>query len=187
MKKRIRKELVEKRKKLSKKEIFEKSKKIKEKLFEIKEFKQASTILFYVSYGSEVYTHDMIKECISKNVKVIVPVSIKKTRSLILSELKSWNDLETGAYGILEPKKDKIKEISLDKIDVIVVPGVGFDICGCRIGHGKGYYDNLLKIAKKALFVGLSFEIQIVDEIPTNSYDLPVHIIVTENRLIYCG
>lgn len=187
MKKRIRKELLEKRKKISKKEIIEKSKKIKEKLFEIKEFKQASTILFYVSYDNEVYTHDMIKECISKNLKVIVPVSVKKTRSLILSELKSWDDLETGSYGILEPKKDKINEIPLDKIDIIIVPGVGFDTCGCRIGHGKGYYDILLKKAKKVLFVGLSFEIQIVDEIPTNSHDFPVHIIITENRLIYCG
>jgi len=186
MKKEIRKQLKEIRKNLSKNEVFEKSKKIKEKLFETREFKQASTILFYVSYDNEVYTHNMIKDCIFKNVKIIVPISVEKTRSLILSRLKSWNDLVTGSYGILEPKKDMIKEIPIDEIDLIIVPGVGFDISGRRIGHGKGYYDKLLKKAKKAIHIGLAFENQIVKEIPTNSHDLPVHIIITEERIIYC-
>jgi 5-formyltetrahydrofolate cyclo-ligase len=187
MKKEIRKQLKEIRKNLSKNEVLEKSKIIKEKLFEIKEFKQASTILFYVSYNNEVSTHDMIKDCIFKNVKIVVPISVKKTRSLILSKLKSWNDLETGSYGILEPKKDKIKEISIDEINLIIVPGVGFDKKGRRIGHGKGYYDNLLKTAKKAFHIGLAFENQILDEIPTDSFDFPVHMIITEDRVIYCS
>ena len=184
MKDKIRKELIKIRKNLSKKVVLEKSNQIKKRLFEMSEFKQSSTILFYVSYDNEVYTHEMIKECMSIGKKVIVPFSNKKNRQLILSKLGNWNDLETGSYGILEPRKEKIEEVSINDIDLIIVPGVGFDERGHRIGHGKGYYDNLLKISKKALHVGLAFESQIVKKIPVESHDLPVDIIVTEERII---
>jgi len=186
MKNVIRKELIEKRKKMSKKEVLEKSRLIKKRLFEINEFKKASTILFYVSYGNEVYTHDMVKECLSNRKKVVVPFTDKENRRLILSKLRSWSDLAKGAYNILEPKKEKRKEISIFDIDLIIIPGVGFDEHGCRMGHGVGYYDSLLKDSSNAHNVGLAFELQIVDGIPTESHDIPVDKIVTEKRVINC-
>jgi len=182
----IRKELIEKRKKMSKKEVLEKSKQVKKRLFEIDEFKKASTILFYVSYGNEVYTHDMVKECLSNGKKVVVPVTDIDNRKLILSKLRSWDDLAKGAYNILEPKKEKIDEVSIFDIDLIIVPGVGFDEHGCRMGHGVGYYDDLLKDSTNMVHVGLAFEKQIVDGIPTESHDTPVDKIVTEERVIDC-
>lgn len=186
MKDKIRKELIEIRRNLSKKEVLEKSNKIKKRLFEMNEFKLATTVLFYVSYDNEVYTHDMIKESMKIGKNIIVPKSDKENRVLILSKLESWNDLETGAYGILEPKEEKIREVSIEEIDLIIVPGVGFDENGHRIGHGKGYYDDLLKNSTKASCIGLAFEFQIVDEIPTEKHDLPVDKIVTEERIIDC-
>jgi 5-formyltetrahydrofolate cyclo-ligase len=69
---------------------------------------------------------------------------------------------------------------------LIIVPGLGFDTNGCRIGHGKGYYDNLLKNSRNALHIGLAFEAQIVKKIPVDAHDLPVHMIVTEKRVIDC-
>ena len=126
MKNKLRKELKEKRKNLSKNEVLEKSKQIKNKLFEMDEFKHEYSILFYVSYGNEVYTHDMIKECLSIGKSVIVPYSDIKNRVLILSELKSWNELKSGSYGILEPRKDKIKEPSIHLIrELYCVPFLG--------------------------------------------------------------
>ena len=186
MKDKIRKELIEKRKNIPKNEVLEKSNRIKNRLFEMHEFKQASAILFYVSYDNEVYTHNMIKECMSIGKKIIVPFSDKENRRLILSELNNWEDLEPGSYGILEPQKDKIKETSIDKVDLIIIPGVGFDEHGCRMGHGVGYYDSLLKDSSNAHNVGLAFEWQIVDGIPTESHDMPVDKIVTEKRVINC-
>jgi 5-formyltetrahydrofolate cyclo-ligase len=79
VKNQVRKELIKLRNNLSKKEVFEKSYEIKKKLFELTEFKMASYILFYVSYGNEVFTHDMIIESFSKKKNVIVPISDKKT------------------------------------------------------------------------------------------------------------
>ena len=186
MKNQVRRELIKLRNSLTEKEVFEKSNEIKKKLFGLTEFEEALNILFYVSYGNEVYTHEMIKECIENKKKVIVPISDIENRRLILSELYNWNDLEPGAYNILEPRIEKIKEVPLYKIEFIIVPGVGFDERGNRIGHGKGYYDNLLKNSKFIPHIGLAFESQIVKEIPTNSYDFPVDLIITEKRIINC-
>jgi len=186
MKERIRKELMRIRNDLSELEVLEKSKQIKKRLFAMDKFEQASTILFYVSYDNEVYTHDMIKEGISNRKNVIVPISDKENRRLILSQLNNWNSLESGSYGILEPRKEQIKEISIDKVDLVIVPGVGFDKRGYRIGHGKGYYDGLLRNSKNVLHIGLAFELQIADRIPTEDHDLPVHKIITEKRIIEC-
>ncbi len=104
----IRKLLKNKRLNLSKDEVLAKSKQIKNKLFKIDEFKKAKNILFYVSYDGEVFTHDAIKEAFIDK-KVVVPISNKEDYSLILSKLNSFEDLEEGSYGILEPKKEKIK------------------------------------------------------------------------------
>ena len=182
----IRKELIGKRKKMSKKEVLEKRMQIKKLLFEMEEFEKASLILFYVSYGNEVLTHDMIKECLSNGRNIVVPITDIENRRLFLSKLKRWEDLDKGAYDILEPKKDKIKEVSIFDIDLIIIPGVGFDEHGCRMGHGVGYYDDLLKDSSNANNVALAFEWQIVDAIPTESHDIPVDKIVTEERIIEC-
>jgi 5-formyltetrahydrofolate cyclo-ligase len=186
MKDEVRRILIEQRNNLTKKEILEKSNIIKNKLFELKEFKNAGTILFYVSYDNEVFTHEMIIQSISNKKNVIVPISDKKKKKLILSKLKNWDDLSIGSYGILEPKKEKIKKVSINKIDLIIVPGVGFDIKGNRIGHGKGYYDILL-LNSKVLRIGLAFELQIVKKIPVESYDIAVNKIVTEKKVINCS
>jgi len=185
MKEKLRKEIKEKRRKLSKEENRKKSKEIKERLFGLKEFMGAETVLFYISYDGEVFTHDMIKEAM-KEKRVVVPISNKEDCSLSLSELNNLGDLEIGSYNILEPKKDCRKKVSIDEIDLIIVPGVGFDEHGCRMGNGIGYYDSLLKDSSNALNVALAFECQIVDEIPTEKHDIPVDKIVTEKRIIDC-
>ena len=136
MKEKLRRKIKEKRNSLSKSEILEKSNRIKKRLFEQAEFRKAQNILFYVSYGSEVYTHDMIKESIGMGKNVVVPYSDIEKRTLILSELHSWNELSVGSYNILEPKKENIKEVAIAMVDMILVPGVAFDVTGCRIGQG---------------------------------------------------
>jgi 5-formyltetrahydrofolate cyclo-ligase len=185
MKDEIRRKLISLRKNLSKVDVLEKSGKIKQRLFKMKQFKEASNILFYCSYDNEVYTHDMIKDSIAINKNVVVPVIDKKNNTLILSRLECWNDLCLGSYNILEPTKEKLKEIPITKIDLIIVPGVGFDLHGHRIGHGKGYYDSLLKNSN-APTIGLAFEIQIVKNIPFEKHDVHMDKILTEKRLIIC-
>lgn len=186
MKEKLRKIMMKKRNNLSKSEVLEKSNRIKKRLFEMSNFKKVHTVLFYISYDNEVYTHDMIKESLSNGKHVIVPLTDKKNRRLILSELNNWDELAPGAYNILEPKREHVHEVAVDTVDLILVPGVAFDLYGHRIGHGMGYYDILLQNSKRALHVGLAFELQMVDKIPVEEHDVAVDIIVTEERIISC-
>ena len=184
MKEKIRKEIKEKRQNHSKEENRKKSKKIKERLFGLKEFIESETVLFYISYDGEVFTHDMIIESFFKK-NIIVPVSNQDDCSLTLSHLKSWEELGIGSYGILEPRTEKIRKTAIEDIDLIIVPGVSFDKKGNRLGHGKGYYDGLLE-KTNVTKIGLAFEFQIIKNIPTKSKDKPVDLIITEKRVILC-
>ena len=184
MKEEIRKEIKEKRMKQSEEENRKKSKKIKEKLFALKEYKKAETILFYISYDGEVFTHDMIHESFYKK-NIVVPVSNKDNFTLTLSHLKNLEELSIGNYNILEPRVEKIRKTNIKDIDLLIVPGVAFDKKCNRMGHGKGYYDRLLENVKIPI-IGLAFEFQIIDEIPVEKHDKPIDIIITEKRLIKC-
>ena len=186
MKEKLRKEKKEKRIKQTKEENRKKSKEINERLLGLKEYKEAETVLFYISYNGEVFTHEMIKEAL-KEKNVVVPISNKEDNTLRLSVLKSWGDLEIGSYGILEPKEECIKESSIDDIDLVIVPGVGFDNKGNRLGHGKGYYDRLLKQLINKPVIGLAFEFQIVEKIPSEKHDVKISMVVTEDRAIKCN
>lgn len=185
MKEKLRKDILRIRKKMSKEKALQKSKKIKKKLFKMDEYQKASSILFYVSYNNEVYTHNMIKESMEKGKNIVVPLSDKKNKELILSKLTNWEDLSRGEYGILEPAEERIEKVSADEIDLVIVPGIVFDKYGNRVGHGKGYYDRLLRQVKCPK-IGLSFEKQIVKKIPEEKHDQPVDKILTEKRFIDC-
>lgn len=175
MKRLLRKKILEKRNKLTRKQIIKKSNIIKEKLFSLPDYEKAKKILFYVSFGSEVDTHDMIKESL-KIKKVVVPKV--KDHELILSRIHSFSELSYGKYKILEPVK--IKKIDVKKVDLIIVPGIVFDKKGYRIGYGKGYYDGLLKRFDHAKKIGLAFKLQIVDSIPAEEHDIRVDKIISE-------
>ena len=186
MKKEIRSAILKKRKSMLFSEVLEKSERIKEQIFHADEFKDAKTVLFYVSYDNEVYTHKMIKKSLEIKKQVIIPKIDMKNRTILCSSLTQWDDLLAGAYNILEPRQECLNEVALESIDLIIIPGIAFDYRGNRIGHGMGYYDRLLQKKMKANRLGLAFELQIVESIPTDKYDIKVEKIVTEERIITC-
>ena len=187
-KKVMRKEMLENRSKLTKKEIREKSNKIKEKLMRLEKFKEAQVIFSFISFGDEVDTHEIIKESLKLGKRVGVPVTIPEGRKLLVSELYDFDkELELGYYDILAPKEEYIREIHPKEIDVVLVPGVVFTPAGYRIGYGGGYYDRFFSKNKDVYKIGLCFDMQIADEIPIDLYDIPVDIIITEDRIIDCS
>ena len=139
------------------------------------EYKKAKTVSFFVSFGSEVDTHDMIKEAL-KEKEVCVPVV--QGDYIALSKINGLGDLDKeGKYGILEPSS--IIEIDKELVDLIIVPGVAFDKKGYRIGYGRGYYDKLLK-EFNGKTIGLAFSLQIVNKIPKEEHDIRVDKVITE-------
>ncbi len=167
--------------------ILEKSKRIQQLLGKQKAYQQASAILYYVSFGKEVSTHDLIKQALHGGKTVLVPISDTKTRTLHVAHIISWEDLASGAYNILEPRKEIRTIVPLKNIELILVPGVAFDTRGNRLGHGKGYYDRLLTKLPSIYSIGLAFSFQLVQEIPVELNDKTVDMIITEKQIINCS
>ena len=156
-------------------------------LFSLPDIMSASSLMFYVSFRSEVHTEPMIRHALSLGKQVIVPLTDMKNKRLQLSHLKDFdNDLAHGTWGISEPKPDKIRLVDYRDIDVVVTPGLAFSEQGWRIGYGGGFYDWLLRESKKKA-CALSFEMQMLTEVPfIAGQDVPVNCIVTEKRIIMC-
>jgi 5-formyltetrahydrofolate cyclo-ligase len=186
-KKILREKVLQKRADLSPKNIIEYSDIIAEKLYKMDSYKEAKTIMSFISFDSEVNTHEIIKRSISHNKSIVVPITIPKTKELKVSEVLDFSELELGYYNILTPKKKYIRFIDPSTIDLILVPGVVFARNGYRVGYGGGYYDRFLsKFEKKVDKIGLAFDLQVTDEVPTDSFDIPVDLIITEKEIINC-
>ena len=185
-KKELRNHLISLRKQKSKQFIFENSEKISNNLLSLPAFQDSTHILFYVSYNGEVHTHNLIKKAFSLHKKVYVPISKTKNHTLSISKLQQFNDLIPGTYAILEPKKEKRNFVPLKQVETIIVPGVGFDHNGHRLGQGGGFYDWLFTHTN-ATSIGLAFEFQIQHKIPVEPHDQQVDCIVTEKRVIDCN
>lgn len=182
----LRKEKLAERKTLSRAAVRIKSTKIQKMLFKLPEFKKAQTVMFYVSFGQEVATHAMIKEALHQKKKVVVP-KIKSNRTLAVYEITNFNkDLTRGSFGILEPKHSKRRSTPKTEIDLVVVPGVCFDLKkGTRLGFGAGYYDRFLQGSKDTTaLIGIAFEQQLARGVPCKVHDVSMHKIVTERRIL---
>jgi len=184
----LRNSILEKRDTQGIAQIQEKSQSIKDRLFELKEFKNAKNIMFFVSFRSEVMTDFMIKEALNIGKKIIVPRAEKHTKALDLFYLNDfYTDLTFGAYGILEPKPDQCKHAKKSDVDIIIVPGSVFSEKGDRLGYGAGYYDRFFKNIPSVIpKIALAFELQFVDNVPVGDDDVSMDIIVTEKRTIIC-
>ena len=185
----IRKEIGQKRDSLSIDERDEKSKKIMDILFPLQEFKDAGVIHFFVNIRSEVFTGEMIKKALSLGKRVVVPFIDSANRRLLLSEIKDYDkDLMPGYWGILEPKRESFREVSIDDVYLMIMPGLAFDEKGGRVGYGGGYYDRLLSVRNRKMpLVAVAFDLQIVGNVPIHEKDVRVDKIVTESRVIDCS
>lgn len=153
-----------------------KSKLIKTKLFRARVFKKAKKVMFFISFGGEVNTQDMIKETQEMGKIVAVPVC-RKNRVIRPSILSTKAKLVRGLYEIYEPAIKRF--IDPEALDLVVVPGVAFDKSGNRLGRGKGYYDCFLhKLPDKTVSIGLAYDFQILPSVPTTNSDKKVHKLI---------
>ncbi|MEG0239012.1 5-formyltetrahydrofolate cyclo-ligase [Anaerorhabdus sp.] len=144
-----------------------------------KEIKNAcqdkQVIGIYVSKGDEVETHALIQDFLQAGKTIVVPKVVKK--SLIFVEIKSFDDLADGVFGLLEPISDDA--IDLSTIEYMIVPMVAFDALKHRIGYGKGYYDSVLdKVSCE--HVGIAYAMQQVENFICSTHDVAMDKIITE-------
>ncbi|MBA1334246.1 MAG: 5-formyltetrahydrofolate cyclo-ligase [Firmicutes bacterium] len=161
---------------------------IARRLFDTELYKKSHSIMAYMSFRSEVDTGHIIRYSLNSGKRIIIPITQKETRTLLLSEIRDPDsELVPGSYGILEPLPGHMKPYAKEDLDLILVPALAYDPRGFRLGYGAGYYDRFLSALKKPVpTIGLAFEIQVLTEVPTEATDIPVDYIVTENRIINC-
>jgi 5-formyltetrahydrofolate cyclo-ligase len=176
----LRKQVTAARESLSLEARRSKSGEIENRLFHLPEFHAAGVIMFFASFRSEVDTLPMIRHALAMGKRIILPKV--KGRDLELFEIRDFDkDAAPGAWEIPEPGESM--PATLQEVDLMIIPGLAFDVNGNRLGYGAGFYDRILPRYKKEA-VALAFEIQIVPDVPVSALDIPVKKIVTEKRII---
>jgi 5-formyltetrahydrofolate cyclo-ligase len=168
-------------------ELIEKTKKLESRLFEFANFLEAKIVLLYMNGPNEVDTQNILKKCLEFNKIVVLPAFDHEKYRIKLRKIGNMDvDLKPGPQGVLEPDPSRCKIVPIQSIDIAIIPGIAFDEKGGRIGTGEGYYDRLIpKLSITTRKVALAFENQIIQQVPMESHDKHVDIIITEERTIY--
>ena len=138
----------------------------------------------YMSYRNEVPTPDIAENVLSWGKTLLLPYTDK---DFIINPyiIKKMDQLQISSLGIYEPDRETAELADPGTIDMIIVPGVAFDLKGNRLGFGKGCYDRFLpSLRPDCVIVGLSYEFQIASDVPYADFDIPMNIIITESRII---
>jgi 5-formyltetrahydrofolate cyclo-ligase len=145
-----------------------------------------SNILAYSDFKNEVITKDIIKFLLENKREVYLPKCDVNTKTFEPVKIQSENfAYDTNVYGISEPADEK-ESIKTTAIDCAIIPGIAFDINGNRIGFGSGYYDKFLNINPLVYKIGLCYEFQLTKDIIPDEFDIPMDIIITEKRVVFC-
>lgn len=154
-----------------------KSKLITSKLLRNAVFKKAKIVMFYIAFGGEVNTEEMIREAKKIGKLVCLPVCRKDKEIMQPTIFEDHAKLKKGLYGALEPVTQL--QVEPEKLDLIIVPGLAFDKKGNRLGRGKGCYDRFLStLSTKTPSIGLAFDFQILPLIPTTIDDVSVKQVI---------
>ena len=172
---------------LSEKEIAEKTKAIERRLFDFANFLEARIVLLYVSDKNEVDTENILKQTHAYGKIIVLPIFNAEKGSVRLLKVDDpGRDLVVGPRGIFEPNPQRCREVPMECIDIAIIPGVAVDEKGGRLGAGDGTYDRLIpQLPITTRKVSLALEDQVVPQIPTESHDKHVDIIITDKRIIY--
>lgn len=183
----IRTKLLNQRNLLSAYEVHEKSLKIQDKFVEMIEYTNTNVIGNYLPIGTEVETWRIMKRAFSCKKTVALPKI--DYNNLLFYRIKQ-KDL---AHDLIKCLRFKIKEPiptrsrKIEKLGLLIVPGIAFDIKGNRIGYGFGYYDRYMAKKTYEKSVGLAYDFQILEHIPsTMSFDKKIDILVSNDRIVFC-
>ena len=133
--------------------------------------------MFYIAFGGEVNTEEMIRVAKQAGKTVCVPVCKKDRETMQPAILEEQAQLKKGPYGVWEPVAGRF--VRPDKLDLVIVPGLAFDQKGARLGRGKGCYDRFLaSLPQDTPSIGLAFDFQILPSIPTTAQDISVRKII---------
>ena len=173
----LRKAIRAARRALSPEERDEAARSVAERLMRIDALLGAEYVLCYMPMKYELDILPAVAMLKSRGVKAVFPLCIEDG-GLRLFVPAEENGFKPGAYGILEPDPETAEEIGPEKLDAIILPAIGFDREGRRLGQGGGYYDRLLN-KTDCLKIAVGFDCQLVGSVPVEETDRKVDIVVT--------
>ena len=147
-------------------------------------YQEADVVLAYASFGTELQTDELLRRVVADGKTLVLPRV--ERGGLGLYEVRDLGgDLASGTWGIREPEPDRCPPADAGGVGFALIPGVAFDRRARRLGYGGGYYDRLLAggLPEGTPLVSGAFEVQILDEVPTDPHDAPVDVVVTEKEV----
>jgi len=158
---------------------------IAERLIQLPQYQEASLILFYMPFRQEVDVRPAMEAAWKAGKKVALPRVRKQEKNIDGYVVNRWEELQAGAYGILEPPPLPDRWIGPDAISLVVAPGVAFDRQGFRLGYGGGYYDRFFAHpSMNAWRVAVAYPEQIVATTYPEAHDFRMHLILTPHEAI---
>lgn len=172
---------------LTKEELFEKYNRIEHRLFEFANFLESQLAFVYTPVSNAVPTQGIIKKALQIEKQIALPVLSDAKNSISLYKISNYGrDLVKNANDILEPDIEKCKKISMEEVNIAIIPGLAFDDKGGRIGFGNNFYNKLItRLPETCRKISLAYEDQMVGQIQMESRKFTVDIIITEKRIIY--
>ena len=170
----LRKMIREKKRAMTEAQIQEASARLAQQLYQSPLYRQATTIYGYLPYNQEVRTIPMLEQALAEGKRVAVPkVYGDEMRFLYIDDLSR---VEKGYAGIPEPIDDG--PVAEDPTALVLMPGLAFDKAGHRIGYGGGFYDKFLSAEPDHPTLALCYGFQMLDELPTEEFDIPVDCVL---------
>ena len=179
VKRELRDRMKEIRRNLPPEEKAEKDRAILERIAALPEYKSAGLVLTYVSTAIEVDTRALIARALADGKRVAVPYCVPGKIEMLFCEITSMSDLSPGSFGVLEPNPEKQPVLDDFPRSVCILPGLAFDLCGYRLGYGKGYYDRFLS-RYRGKNIGVCYNACLKPLLPHGRYDRTVNILATE-------
>jgi 5-formyltetrahydrofolate cyclo-ligase len=153
-------------------------------ILDLRTYQETDVVLAYASFGTELQTGDLLRRVLADGKTLVLPRV--ERGGLGLYEVRDLaGDLAPGTWGIREPEPDRCPRADAGGVGFALIPGVAFDRRARRLGYGGGYYDRLLAggLPEGTPLVSGAFEVQILDEVPTDPHDAPVDVVVTEKEV----
>lgn len=151
------------------------------------EWQDARAIMLYLALPDELDSRPLIQQALAEGRQALVPrVTDPATRQMSPVPIHSLEEaeLQLAHYGVRVPSA-ALEAPPLSAIDLVIVPGLGFSRRGQRIGRGLGFYDRFLAHPQlRAVRCGLAFDAQVLDELPADEHDRPMHMLVTESGVL---
>lgn len=182
-KKELRRAVRARMKAISPEERHERSVQACERIVALEAFAQAQTVMLYMPLPDEVDVTSIAVRCFQLGQNVCVPRVNWERKEMRPVSVRTFDDriMDVDEHGLRTPREGDL--VIPSTVDLVVIPGIAFDVRGHRLGRGGGYYDRFLKrLRRGAVKVAAAFDEQIVDEVPTLEHDVLVDAVVTDRR-----